>query len=88
MQEITQFTKALGQTSGGIDSGSAGSNINTIRLRSGRTIPNATHVPTPYPSERLEREPSESVETDDQATEDWFTTAKQSFCNHPKFIGS
>ena len=68
MQEITQFTKALGQTSGGKESGNTGSNINAIRLRSGRIIPNATHVPTPYPSKRPEKELSESVETDDNET--------------------
>ena len=62
MQEITQFTQALGQTSGGKDSSSTGNNINAIRLRSGRTIPNVTHAPTPHPSKSLETEPSESVE--------------------------
>ena len=66
MQEITQFTKTLGQTSEG--TGSIGSNINAIKLRSGRTIPNATHIPTPFPSKRPEKELSQSVETDDPST--------------------
>ena len=68
MQEITQFTKALGQTSGGKDPSNSASNINSTRLRSGRTIPKVTHVPTPYPSEHSKKNSSESVETDDHVT--------------------
>ena len=69
MQEITQFTKALGQTSGGKDSSNPASHINATRLRSGRTIPKVTHVPTPYPSEHSDKKSSESVETDEQVTQ-------------------
>ena len=50
------------------DSSNAGSNINAIRLRSGRVVPNVTQVSTPYPNGRLERKPSESVEASDQLT--------------------
>ena len=69
MQEITQFTKALGQTSGGKDPSNPASQINTTRLRSGRTIPKVTQVPTPYPSEHSDKKLSESVGTDEHVTQ-------------------
>ena len=76
MQEITQFTKALGQTSGGKDPSNPASQINATRLRSGRTIPKVTQVPTPYPSEHSDEKLLESVGTDEQVTQIGSAVAK------------
>ena len=69
MQEIMQFTKALGQTSGSKDLSNPSNQINATRLRSGRTIPKVTQVPTSHPSDCSDKKSSESTETDEQVTQ-------------------